>query len=560
MAEGTLDMKFYGDAAHIIKEQAKLIKQQNESLEAYKKMGAESKKAGKESEKAAKDAEKAQAVANRELEKFAKATKDINRTPLEKYADQMLRLNQALKAGRIDQETFNRAASGAKKEFDAAGKSANVTFGSAMVAKVGTLGTAITALAPAVDIFKNAMTEAFKEADEAANRLRGDAPGLSELSQLANTPEELATMEAGAKRIYLSGATKSLGEAGQLEYTINSASMAKWRDEIAELQASGTVLNMESMVKGAGALEASMGEKETGGFIRLVSKAFGAGADSPARAEEILLSASKIAAPAKEIGLSDEDVLAAIATYSKEVGTSEEAGTGLKALFAGIAKSEIPKQTSLKGYVGYLSGLEKKGEDLRAILGDSQEAMSALASLRDSGERYDTNFQKIKLSDNAGIYTAKVNLYRSSPTQVAAREDRKSMARKVVAQEDEAQKAILAESVQNDLNAKMYDEDVGPVRRYIKNKVMEGRRGRLFWGASSLTGGSDAAFLQSFGPLGSGEMQSGLRDFSAAHQRAADTINAAANNLRDATSEVQSNMTNAVRANASTAGGAVEAR
>ncbi len=543
MAEGELDIKFYGDAANVIKEQAKLIKQQNDAIEGYKKLGTESKKAGKESEKAAKDAERANAIAAKELEKFARHTKEINRTPLEKYSDQMLRLNQALKAGRIDQESFNRAVAGAKKEFDGTKGSMDGAFGAGMKGKIGVIGMAIAALAPAVEVFTTAITEHMKKVDEAGEKLKSDATGLTELQQLTDDPRELKTMIAGAKSIYASGATSSLADAGKLEYSINSAGMARYREQIAELQASGVVLDMEAMLKGSAALEASMGLKETGGFEKLVSKAFGAGVDAPARAETLLLTASKVAAPAKKLKLSDEDVLAAVATVSKELGTAEEAGTTLKALFSGIAKKKLPQQKDLKSYVSYLASQEAAGQDVRDLIGDSQEAVTAFSSLRDSSTRYDANRKAITTAESNDVYASKVNLYKASPTLIAAREAKRSAASLVLSQMDAAEKETMADALQDDLNAQMYASGVGPVRHFIKNAAMEGRRGRLGKGASWLMGGSNEGFLESFGQLGSEDIRVGLSDFNSSlrgsggkadekHLDAASQLNAAAQNMR----------------------------
>ena len=533
MSDGDLDIKFYGDAAHIIKEQAKLIKQQDEAIDRYKTLGSESKKAGK-------DAEKAAATAAKEMDQFARATTKLQWTPLERYRDHMVKLDAALKGGKISQDTFNRSAAAAKTTLDSAAMAGESAFGAKMVGKIGVIGTAIAALAPAVKVFTDAIAEHINEIDAAGNKLRGDAPSLAELAQLTNDPRELQGMIAGAKEIYTSGATATLGEAGKLEYTIDSAGMGKYRKQIAELQASGVVPDMEAMIRGAAALEASMGVSETGGFASLVSKSFGAGVDSPARAEKLLLTASKIAAPAKELKLSDEDVLAAVATVSKELGTAEEAGTSLKALFSGLAKSGAPKQASLKEYVKYLAAQEAGGQDVRDIIGDSQEAITAFSSLRDSSARYDTNRKAITDADAANLYATKVNLYKASPTLVAAREDRRADAKLTTSKMDAAEKELMADALQKDLNAQMHEDGVGPVRRYIKNAAMEGRRGRLGRGASWLMGGSNESFMDSFGEMGSEDTRLGISAFKSAassqadekHLDAAGQLNAAAQNMR----------------------------
>lgn len=175
---GNLNTNFTADETSLVKAQAKLIKQQEEMIEKYKKLGAEAKKGGK-------DAERATADAAKELDRFAKATTQINRTPLEKYADEMKKLDAALKAGKIDQETFNRAVAKTKTEFQQAGHAGEKSFGSTAIASLAQYAIGMASITTVTRLFANAMAYAKEKTDTAMQSVEGLIASRSQLQQVS---------------------------------------------------------------------------------------------------------------------------------------------------------------------------------------------------------------------------------------------------------------------------------------------------------------------------------------------------------------------------------------
>ena len=154
--DGNLNIQFFANATALLQAMDKAIRKQQEQTDAIEKTA-------KASKKGMTDAEKATAAAAREMDRFAKHTKDVNRTPLEKYADEMLKLDRALKAGKIDQETFNRAVEKSKLSFQQASSAGNQAFGAGAVANLVSYAAQMVSVAAAVDLVRRAIVAKREE-------------------------------------------------------------------------------------------------------------------------------------------------------------------------------------------------------------------------------------------------------------------------------------------------------------------------------------------------------------------------------------------------------------
>jgi len=228
MSSGGVDIKFTAEEQNLIKAQAKVIKQQEELIEKYKKMGTEAKKANKDVEKHTADAAK-------QLDRFAKATKDINRTPLEKYADTMRQLNQALKAGKIDQETFNRAVAKAKTEFQSAGQAGQRAFGASAAGSLKNYAMGFASVTAAVGIFQSAMQMARAETDQALQSVERLIETRGQLQQVAEGPggADVQAMNEFADKLSMRGMSRA--EAQAIIFSARSEGFAGQEDLVARL-------------------------------------------------------------------------------------------------------------------------------------------------------------------------------------------------------------------------------------------------------------------------------------------------------------------------------------
>lgn len=553
MSEGDLDIKLYGDASHVIKEQAKLIKQQEQAFEAYKKLATESKKAGKEAEKAAKEAEKANAAAAKELDRFARATKEINRTPLEKYADEMLRLNRALKAGKIDQETFNRAVAKTRAEFQQAGEAGKQAFGGGALANLANYATRLGGIATAAMAAKAALSAQREEAEAMGQMQSEQAPTLGMLAQVADTPEDLKRLQDEAKKTFAEGGAKTLGEAAALQFSLESGGVGNLRGDFSRMQASGLVPNAALMAEAAIKLTAGMGAAETGDFRSVISKAFGAGKLGLGSAEELLSAAASTSSQASRLGLKDEEVLAAISTASAVEGP-QEARTQIEALLKGIEVEGIGSGLlqggkSLQEQVAAIAALEKSGVDIREILGGRQEAVKGFGILSSAQgqQAMAANLENIERSVQEDWFGQKVAMAEATPMNAAAILARKKGAKKQLGAEETGIYENLADAVDDDIAAKTREKYGGG---WLGDLAAGGHRAfapMWRWGLGN------RGFISAYGGEAGEDTQAAIKSIEASMK-----LEQAAANLEAATSSP--NFTNAARANQAAAGGAVEAR
>ncbi len=110
------------------------------------------------------------------------------------------------------------------------------------------------------------------------------------------------------------------------------------------------------MAKAADVMSA-MGVKETGSHEQLASKFIAAAAPvSGVSASGIALATTRAAADAKLLGLSDEELIAAVSAVSSTTGSAELAGTQVASLL---------KSMTEKGFVE-----EHKGKSLTSMLNE----------------------------------------------------------------------------------------------------------------------------------------------------------------------------------------------
>jgi hypothetical protein len=398
MSDGDLDIKFYGDAAHILKEQAKLIKQQEQAIERYKTMGTESKKAGKDSEKAAKEAEKAQAASNRELDRFARATKEINRTPLEKYSDQMRQLNTALKAGKIDQETFNRATAGAKSEFESAGKARETAFGSMAMAKLVDFTASMGALTIATQVFTGAMERAQAVTRESMANVEGLVDSRRQLNQVGESSGDIQKLNDRADELAIKYGTPRAATRDML-FQARSLGFEGAADTIAEV-AGANILDMGAASRAAGKVPGLFGNRI--GPEAAMNATLVAAKESDLNFEQIanaLPTAAEGAAPA---GSGEAETIALLSVMAAKYKSGDTAAERIKSFGAAVATNDDFRG---KGIVSAVKSLQGMPADQRQeFFGGNKELVLGYDAITSLLPTYQERLPKIqKAIDRAGM-------------------------------------------------------------------------------------------------------------------------------------------------------------
>lgn len=290
--------------------------------------------------------------------------------------------------------------------------------------------------------------------------------GIGSLAQLARDPEHLRYLVSEARKTYRVGATKSEGAAGALQFALTSAELGEYRESVAQLQASGVVQNAKALVDAAAAMEAALGRKETGRFREIVSKAFGASRGAPATVEQILERTALVGAQAKELGLSDEQLLAAIATIAKVSGP-ERAGTQLQSMLKQIERFAIPAGAVKRGQtltemVAGISGQVGEGANIQDILGGRQEAIVGYRTLKDNMSRFQDNIRNVNQAMEDGAFEQKVNLATNViPSLMAEQARRKAEAQRTLAGGPQATLTNLAEAIIDEQTAEMKQRTMG---------------------------------------------------------------------------------------------------
>lgn len=531
---GTSDVKFTADESDLSKKQDKLIKQQQEMIDKLKKVGKE----GKESTK--------------EMDRFAAATSKINRTPLEKYADEMRKLDQALKAGKIDQETFNRAVARSKSEFKQAGDAARNAFGPAATSNLASYVAGLGSIAAAAAGVKKVLDAVRQESETLGTKQFTEAPSLGMLAQVADTPEDLRRLEGEAKKTFAEGGARTIPEAAKLQFALESGGVGALRADFSRLQASGLVPDASMMAESAIKLRAGMGEKETGDFRNVVSKAFGGAKLGLGSAEELLQATASVSTQASRLGLTDEEVMAGISTMSAVVGPAE-AATQMEALLKGIEVEGIGGQflqpgKTLRQQVQRIKELEAGGQDIREMLGGRQEAVKGFGLLSSERGQQSTeaNLANIAAAERDDWFGQKVQMAESMPVNAAAILARQRVNRAELAAEEVGIYENLADAVAADQ------------KEYKRQQYGGGFLGDVMAAGEGVGMGVHRFFAGNRNFIESGLNEGTSQETAAAIGRVIGQ--AAADEIRGAGTSIDQNLTNAARANAANVGGAVEAR
>lgn len=533
---GELDIRFSADDQDLIKSQAKLIKQQDQMIDGYKKMLREAKKAAKDG--------------GSELERFAAKMNKINGDPMKKVRRETEMLNQALKQGLINQDTYNRS-------LRRAGEGHRGAFGASAIANLSSYAGGVLSIGAAIGAITMGIRAYKEELNSLGDEQMESAPSLASLAQLADLskPGDMERITSEAKKTYAEGGAKTLQEAVTLQKALASGDIEEWRAEASRLQSSGLALNAEQMVTGSVRLAAGFGKTETGSLREIVSKALGAAKVGQGEAEQLLLAAAGVSQQAGRLKLTDEELLAAVSTASAVAGPNE-AETQMQSLLKGIEKEGLglgylERDTSLRGYLKQIQELEAAGEDIREVLGGRQEAIIGYGALTNPEGRalFAQNLANVDTAAREDWYGQRVQLAESVPENAAATARRRAEARSQLAASRAGTVENLADAVAADLVTDM---------RQKRGDVMATLQRGQNWLDRWMFG--NTAYIRDYGAQASPDTQAAAERLGLILDRVGDKMDNAATRLEGAAGDVATSRAGAARANQAGAGGAVEAR
>ena len=358
MAQSTSKTVLEGDASQLFQEFSKIINKAKQYEGGLAKTADKAKKLSKE---------------ERDLAREAKRVYDETRTPQERHIQKMEQLNRLVRKGTIAQQTYRRAVKQSQEQLRTAGQAGQKSFGAGALGQVKSLAMGFIGVSAAVALVVRGLRRVVEERKELAQLQAEASFSAGALSQLTGgDPEKTAELQAVGQAIFAAGGTKSQPEAMKAAFNLQSAGALEQHGFVSRLAAIAGDEGIVGLTGKAGKLQSAFGKEETGDYVDIFSKATGAAAPLPeVGVSEILKATTKAAGAAGAIGLSDEELFAAISRVSS-VYEPDEASTAVSRMLdqLSIKRPELAG----KGLVKIIETLE--AEDM------SQKKLNTLLQTR----------------------------------------------------------------------------------------------------------------------------------------------------------------------------------
>lgn len=337
--------------------------------------------------KAAEGAVKSTRQLNAEAQKIREALDPQERVN-RKYAE----LQKHVEAGRLSMGQATAAGIKYRQELGHAADEGKRAFGPSVITSIGQMAAGYASAAAAVGMIVSGLKEKTAEEERAAQRAIQSRAGLGALSQLAAgeaTPEaakkKYANLVAEARDMYATGATETEGEAGTLLFEMVSSDLKK-RDRAfaTQLRAKGVLQNIGGAAGGFDALKTELGGGEVGNFREFMSKSLAAAKVAPGSFEELPVAAAMSGGSAKELGISDEFLLAATGIVGKARNSTTMGGTQVAAFLKQAEAVKGAKGIGGVALVEKIAGMSEQAQGYGGVLGDRSEAIQGFRVLRDN--------------------------------------------------------------------------------------------------------------------------------------------------------------------------------
>ena len=346
-----------GDSHKLWQAWERVINQEAKAAVGLTKIGSESRKAAKE---------------EREMFRVSKQMYDQSRTPQQRYNDRLAKAGDLFKSGRIQLEAYSAETRAAGAEMDRAGEKTQKAYGPAAQNQLKKL---ITMLGPglgllgAVRLVTKAFGEMAEARKEAGARLSEAEMGLGKLSQLAGgDPEKLKALVKKSVQFMAYGGAPTLGEAATTMFELESAGATTDAQVKFFAQLYG-IDNPAELATAAGKLRAGFGPKEAGTFREIMSKGVAAAAPvTGVGINEILQASLPGASVAAELGISDEELLAAVSILAQKAKSADVGGTQIEGLLRSLQKRGFVEEHKGKSLIEMLDVIRKEKMDTPELI------------------------------------------------------------------------------------------------------------------------------------------------------------------------------------------------
>lgn len=247
------------------------------------------------------------------------------------------------------------------------------------------------------------MLDAVEQARATAKEGLAD-PALKEFAALAQLgmgdPAAQQRLIRQAKELYMAGGAGSLAEAARTTFQLESAGAGDEENRKMFADLYGIMgEDLGGLAASLTTLYAGMGQEETGTLRQILSKALVASEINPQDVPE-LVKASVSAIPyGKEMGWSDEEILAAIGTFARVIGSANEAGTALAAFGKALTKEGMFQGLSAPEQIKKLSDMKLSEQQLVGMLGAETVQALAYGLTQATDEKGDEMFEGLTLME-----------------------------------------------------------------------------------------------------------------------------------------------------------------
>lgn len=395
----------------------------------------------------------------------AKVIRDMEKVAA-KNQQQIATLQATVRASKEVDRAMAESSRNAAQGFDTATKagdrfkssivSISPAFQAAMAGVIGTLSAVVAA-----------MQQANAEADQIAENLKGGADGVAGLGAVSASPADFAVNTEQAKALHGEhGIGKDLGEAATFLAEVKAADAEEYANLLADLQAHGVVKSGPEAAQAGRRLQQALGTEETGTLPDLIGKALVVRSESGgATADELLTGAARAGTGARQLGLSDEQLLAATAVTSKYAGGASEGSAQLKALLSSLEQHPDLWEGDFKGTV---TELNKLGPDMAHELG-SPEAESAAIALGEAmgNGAFDTLTRRIEAEQGTAI-SQSIRVAQSSPIVRETLDAQKAQAQANLSAEREAMVSLGWQKHFDELRTTVNESDSNSVSKALQ--------------------------------------------------------------------------------------------
>ncbi len=280
----------------------------------------------------------------------------------------------------------------------------------------------------------NAITDAQKRAQET---LSEQGRSFGALAQLAGgNTGQLQNLMGQARATYAEGGATSISQASQMIFRLQSAGLTSESDRrlASRIQGVGLIADAGAFLESAKKVQTAAGVGEAGSIQDILSKALVAGKYGIGDVSQIMESTVRGAPLLRGLGMSDEDLTAAVTLLSQTTRSPEMAGTNVASLLRSLTESGQFQGLGIAGSVQKISQLAPTPQAAMKLLG-REEAYQAYRNIADNMGAFAQIRGEVDAAQRDNLLNRVILSAETDPTIAMERERNIAMATRTLAEQ-----------------------------------------------------------------------------------------------------------------------------